>query len=148
MPLAGPAQLAAVEQEDLPVSDVGNSAIRISVVEGDKEVREYMVESLGLLGYRVNQAADGPAGRREIERDCPDLLIVDFLMPGVNGAEVVASAIRSAPHLSIIVATGYADMQAIDNVIGNETILRKPFQINELARTVRTALAQRTLNPH
>ena len=143
LPLAGREQIAASIVEDIPVSAAGNAEIRILVVEDDKEVREYMVESLGLLGYQVNQAADGAAGLREIERDRPDLLIVDFLMPGMNGAEVVASVNARAPGLPIIVATGYADMQAIDNVIGNDAILRKPFQINELARTVRTALAQR-----
>lgn len=144
LPLAAPDQLVQRHSEEVSEWSGENATIRILVVEDDKEVREYMVESLGLLGYQVNLAVDGPAGLREIERECPDLLIVDFLMPGMNGAEVVASVNASVPNLPIIVATGYADMQAIDNVIGNESILRKPFQINELARTVRSALAKST----
>jgi signal transduction histidine kinase/DNA-binding response OmpR family regulator len=120
-----------------------NGDFRILVVEDDAEVRQFMVESLEMLGYRVAQAEDGMAGIEQIAQELPDLLIVDFLMPGMDGAKVVAQVTATTPELPIIVATGYADMRAIDEVIGNNTILRKPFQINDLAKSVRTALANR-----
>jgi CheY-like chemotaxis protein len=71
----------------------------------------------------------------------PDLMIVDFLMPGMNGAEVVAKATSRYPNLPVIFATGYADMKAIEELIGCKSILRKPFQVAELVETVRVALA-------
>lgn len=115
---------------------------RILVIEDDPEVRQFMVESLEMLGYPVQQAADGITGLAAIKADAPDLLIVDFLMPDMNGAQVVAIVTEMLPKLPIIVATGYADMRAIDSVIGNNFVLRKPFQINDLAKLVGIALSQ------
>jgi FixJ family two-component response regulator len=68
-------------------------------------------------------------------------MIVDFLMPGMSGAELVSRATAKYPKLPIIFATGYADMKAIEEVIGNSTILRKPFPMGELVECVRAALA-------
>ena len=48
-------------------------------------------------------------------------------MPGMNGAEVIAAVREQYPHLPIIMATGYADMQAVEKVIGLDAVLRKPF---------------------
>jgi DNA-binding NtrC family response regulator len=64
------------------------------------------------------------------------------LMPGMNGAELVEKATAKYPQLPIIVATDYADMKAIDAVIGNNTVLRKPSQMGELVESVKVALAQ------
>jgi PAS domain S-box-containing protein len=115
---------------------------RILVVEDDAAVRQFMVDSLEILGYRVTQAEDGFAGLRRLETDNPDLLIADFLMPGMNGAELVAKAHALRPNLPVIVATGYFDMRALDKVIGSSFILRKPFQLGELATSVRYALSE------
>ncbi len=117
---------------------------KILVVEDDAEVRQFMVDSLKLLGYEVSEAEDGVSGLRKIATDLPDLLVLDFLMEGMNGAEVITKLNVLNPDLPIIVATGYADMRAIDQVIGKNAILRKPFQIDELARSVQTALHQRS----
>ncbi|HEV2609160.1 MAG TPA: ATP-binding protein [Noviherbaspirillum sp.] len=115
---------------------------RILVVEDDAAVRQFMVDSLEILGYRVTQAEDGFAGLKRLEMDNPDLLIADFLMPGMNGAELVAKAHALRPDLPVIVATGYFDMQALDKVIGSSFILRKPFQLGDLATSVRYALSE------
>ncbi|QOL51306.1 response regulator [Massilia litorea] len=113
---------------------------RILVVEDDDFVRESMVESLEALGHRVAQAADGEAGLRELLRARPDLIITDYLMPGMTGAELVQRARAELPGVPMIIATGYADMKAIEQVIGNDMLLRKPFQLAELATAVEKAL--------
>jgi CheY-like chemotaxis protein len=115
---------------------------KVLVVEDDPAVRHFMVECLEILGYQVAQANHGQAGLDQLEADRPDLLIADFLMPGMTGAELVEKATRKFPDLPVIIATGYADMHAIDQVIGANTVLKKPFQINELASCVRRALKQ------
>jgi CheY-like chemotaxis protein len=97
--------------------------VRILVVEDDDFVRESMVESLEALGHKVAQAADGEAGLRELLRARPDLIITDYLMPGMTGAELVQRARVALPGVPMIIATGYADMKAIEQVIGNDMLL-------------------------
>jgi CheY-like chemotaxis protein len=68
-------------------------------------------------------------------------MIVDYAMPGLSGAEVVARARTLAPGLPIIMATGYADMEPVDRVLQPENILRKPFRIDDLESAIRRALS-------
>jgi FixJ family two-component response regulator len=67
-------------------------------------------------------------------------MITDYLMPGMTGAQLVAAANREFPGLPMIIVTGYADMEAIDLVIGDNAVLRKPFQLVQLATAVERAL--------
>ena len=113
---------------------------RILVVEDDDFVRESMVESLQALGHTVAQAPNGEAGLRELERAQPDLIITDYLMPGMTGAELVRRARVLLPDVPMIIATGYADMKAIEQVIDDDMLLRKPFQLAGLAAIVERAL--------
>jgi CheY-like chemotaxis protein len=69
----------------------------------------------------------------------PDLLMVDLAMPGMNGLEVIAEARRLHPRLPVILATGYADVDVAQMSAEGCAILRKPFQIGDLARAVKTA---------
>ncbi len=130
---AAPASLPAAAAAPRP-------GVRILVVEDDDFVRESMVESLEALGHTVAQAPDGEAGLRELKRAAPDLIITDYLMPGITGAELVLRAREELPGVPMIIATGYADMKAIEQVIGDDMLLRKPFQLAELAATVERAL--------
>ncbi|MDF3036372.1 MAG: hybrid sensor histidine kinase/response regulator, partial [Paucimonas sp.] len=112
----------------------------ILVVEDDSQVRQFMVESLEILGYQVLYAEDGKSALAQLRAVRPDLLITDFLMPGMNGSELVKLAHQMYPELPTIIATGYADLHAIDEVIDREMVLRKPFQLNDLAYWVQHAL--------
>ncbi|RXZ33169.1 response regulator [Oxalobacteraceae bacterium CAVE-383] len=141
LPLASDEMIRNPAPENVKEAAQGSAQHSILVVEDDPEVRQFMVESLGMLGYPVREAANGLAGLAAIREQPPDLLIVDFLMPDMNGAQVVAAVTEILPQLPIIVATGYADMRAIDEVIGDNFVLHKPFQISELAKMVSTALS-------
>jgi signal transduction histidine kinase len=114
---------------------------RVLVVEDDGEVRAMLVESLRMLGYTVTEAADGQAGLNRLQDDNPDLLMVDFAMPGMNGIDVIAAARKMREDLPVILATGYADVDISGLAVKRCTILRKPFQLDDLARTVRLGLA-------
>jgi len=124
------------QEPQLPLKESGN----ILVIEDDNEVRQFIVESLEILGYTVQHAENGWFGLEKLQHATFDLIIVDFLMPGMNGAEVIAAVREQYPHLPIIMATGYADMQAVEKVIGLDAVLRKPFQISDLAGSVKRAL--------
>ena len=130
------------EQSLPPALPETRQGARILIVEDDNFVRESMVSSLEAFGHVVTQAADGEAGLRELQRARPDLIITDYLMPGITGAELMLRAREVFPGIPMIIATGYADMHAIDEVLGNDILLRKPFQLAELAVSVERALGR------
>ena len=70
----------------------------------------------------------------------PDLLMVDYAMPDMTGAEVICKARELWRDLPVILATGYADMAAVERLVGKPAILRKPFDITTLGAAVADAL--------
>ncbi|MBC7471339.1 MAG: response regulator, partial [Ramlibacter sp.] len=106
-------------------------------------VRRVIVECLGLIGYSVTEAADGTAGLASMVQSRPDLLVVDYAMPDMTGAEVISRARELWPDLPVILATGYADMAAVERLAGKPVILRKPFDITTLGDAVAGALQGR-----
>jgi signal transduction histidine kinase/CheY-like chemotaxis protein len=118
------------------------TAAHILVVEDDAFVRTSVVDSLQALGHHVTQAMHGPAALAEVARARPDLMITDYMMPGMTGVELMKQVRAMHPHLPMIMATGYADMKAVEEIIGDNGFLRKPFQLAELAASVDRALAR------
>jgi|GEM_PF-180505 len=116
-------------------------AATILVVDDDLDMRRMLVASLETLGYRVLEAADGSAGLAALAAGNPDLLMVDFAMPGMNGAEVAKAARERQPDLPIVFASGYAETAAIESVAGhNVPVLRKPFRLDDLQAIVAETL--------
>jgi signal transduction histidine kinase/ActR/RegA family two-component response regulator len=115
-------------------------ARKILVVEDDADVRRVIVECLGLIGYAVTEAGNGSEGLAAIAVSKPDLLVVDYAMPDMTGAEVISKAREMVGDIPVILATGYADMAAVERLVGKPAILRKPFDINSLGAAVAMAL--------
>ncbi|MDQ3124050.1 MAG: response regulator [Pseudomonadota bacterium] len=138
---AAEAAVAAPEEVFRAEADAEGPNQRILVVDDDEAVRRFIVECLQSLGYNVEEADGGEAALRLLEDARPDLMIADYAMPGMTGVDVVIQARTTEPTLPIIMATGYADMEAVDRVMPLENLLRKPFRLSELATAVRTALA-------
>jgi len=113
---------------------------RLLLIEDDAEVRRAIAESLMLLGYVVTEAPDGLSGLAALSSGPHDLLVVDYAMPGMNGAEVITKARAILPKLPVILATGYADMAEVGRVLGTHSILIKPFDIRTLSEAVSKAL--------
>jgi len=130
---SGPALVAPAE---------GLRGRTILLIDDDNAVREVTRAILHELGYRVLEAGSGGAALDLIEREPRiDLMIVDFAMPGMNGAEVARSAQAKRPALPILFVTGFADRTALAG-ISEAQIISKPFIDDELAHKVRLALAE------
>lgn len=113
----------------------------ILLVDDDEAVRETTAQMLDELGYKVVQAGSGGAALEILDsRRKVDLLVLDFAMPGMNGADVARAAAARRPGLPILFVTGYADLAAIAD-LGEDQVIRKPFEERELARRVTRALA-------
>jgi CheY-like chemotaxis protein len=116
----------------------------VLVVDDDPGVRQFLADSLDSFGYAVVEAANGEAGLEMLARAAPDLMLVDYAMPGMTGAEVARRARETHPHMPIVFASGYAETAALENVLDENTlILRKPFRLRELQEAVSNALRPR-----
>ena len=130
---------ANVSTELLESAENGN-AERILVVDDDHDVRAIMVSFLSDIGYVVHEAEHGDAALAMQKAVNPQLMIIDFSMPGTNGADVVKAARAVQPSLPILFVSGYADSAALEAATGSAPFLRKPFLPAELATAVRAAL--------
>jgi signal transduction histidine kinase len=131
---------AIPERPSTDGADAGHKNLRVLVVDDDSAVREVTAGILLDLGYGVVEAGSGGAALEVLDRQGEiDLLLLDFAMPGMNGAEVAREVHARRPELPILFVTGYADTEALD-VAGDDSILRKPFVEKDLAAKVRSAL--------
>jgi signal transduction histidine kinase/CheY-like chemotaxis protein len=136
---------ATAVAEDAPKLDVGalpeTRRAKILVIDDDDGVRQLIVECLEMLDYEIIEAAGGVEGLSLLTAERPDLMIVDYAMPGMSGVEVFQKARAVAPDIPILLATGYADMAAVAAVMDADKVLKKPFRIEALDKAVRAALA-------
>jgi signal transduction histidine kinase/CheY-like chemotaxis protein len=126
----------------IPMSG-GESQVRILVVDDDDQVRRYVTASLRDLRYDIIDAANGAAALDVLRAERIDLLVVDFAMPGMNGAEVARAARELRPNLPILMISGYADTAAVESALGPGRLLRKPFNVSELSAAVVNVLQSR-----
>jgi PAS domain S-box-containing protein len=107
------------------------------VVDDDPDVRGFLAESLEGLGCTVVSAASGTEGLRAIREWRPDLVLMDYAMPGMNGADVAREARKLHPGLPIVFVTGYAESEQLEAALGGDVpVLRKPFTLAQLASAV------------
>lgn len=116
-------------------------AHRILVIEDETEIAGYLRRGLTLEGFQVTVAADGPAGLAAAREQAPDLVILDVMLPGMDGFEV-ARRLRQALDAPIVMLT--ARDAVADRVTGLEQgaddYLIKPFAFEELLARIRAHL--------
>ncbi|MBA3675955.1 MAG: PAS domain S-box protein [Sphingosinicella sp.] len=116
----------------------------ILVVDDDPDVRDFLNDILQNLGHKVVTAASGEEGLDRLGEQEPDLMLLDYAMPTMNGAEVARAARKSHPNMPIIFVTGYAESEQIDRALeGDAAILRKPFGMADLAALLEQKLPRR-----
>ncbi|HYI49695.1 MAG TPA: response regulator [Allosphingosinicella sp.] len=116
---------------------------RIFVVDDDEDVRDFLADALLGLGHRVETLAGGAETLAALDKGAPDLVLVDFAMPGMNGAELAREVRARLPDLPIIFVTGFAESDQLENALGPDVpVLRKPFGIDDLAAMLASQLAR------
>jgi signal transduction histidine kinase/CheY-like chemotaxis protein len=116
----------------------------ILIVDDDPGVRQLLVNMTSALGHTPTVAVDGARGLVAVGQSQPDLVVVDFAMPGMNGAEFAKRLRDQHPRIPIVFVTGYADTGMIESVIGEQAlILRKPFRSSELRTILADAMRRR-----
>jgi signal transduction histidine kinase len=114
----------------------------VLVVDDEPEVREVIALMLEELGCSVLQAEHGQQALQMVETHQPAAMVIDFMMPGMSGAEIARATRSRWPDIRLVFATGFSQSQAITSAIGEGAIvLRKPFAPIDLADALTRALA-------
>lgn len=118
---------------------------RILIIEDDVSVRTLLEKSLGARGYKIKTAKDGLEGLTMLESDRPDLIIVDIMMPRLDGMTFVRAikGNNQTKAIPVIFLTAKNDPKTmIDGInVGARFYITKPFQHDELLSKVEKALA-------
>jgi two-component system, response regulator, stage 0 sporulation protein F len=115
----------------------------ILLVDDDAQVRETIGRGLAALGYAVREAESGAAALALLSEERPQLVILDYLMPGMDGAETAREISRIEPDLPIVFSTGHAALRALRSAAGEgASVLEKPFTLDELDTLIKETLAE------
>lgn len=116
----------------------------ILVVDDDPLVRASIGRAVTELGYRVVEAGDGAAALAAIEAGGITLVILDYVMPDMDGAAVGRAIAELDPDLPLVFSTGHAALRALRSAAGEEIeVLEKPFTLDELEALLLDKLAER-----
>jgi DNA-binding response OmpR family regulator len=113
----------------------------VLIVDDEPIVREVVVGYLQREGYRTLEAADGDRARELVERESPSLVVLDIMLPGIDGLEL-CRWIRGRSDLPVILLTARGDEtdRIVGLEIGADDYITKPFSPRELTARVRTVL--------
>ncbi|MEV6831984.1 response regulator transcription factor [Amycolatopsis sp. NPDC051102] len=122
---------------------------RVLLADDDRAIRESLVRALDLEGYRVTEVADGVSALATARRDEFDVLILDVMMPGVDGLGVCRVLRAEGDPTPILMLT--ARVETPDRVAGLDAgaddYLPKPFELDELLARLRALLRRTSSEP-
>ncbi|MDO4355559.1 MAG: response regulator transcription factor [Clostridia bacterium] len=116
-------------------------AERILIVEDEEKIARFVELELLHEGYRVDKSPDGRDGLEKMESGQYDLVLLDIMMPGLNGLEVLRRARRTVDTPVIMLTARDAVMDKVAGLdMGAEDYITKPFEIEELLARIRACL--------
>jgi len=117
----------------------------ILVVEDDRSLREGLELNFELEGFEVHTASDGDEGLRKAFDLCPDLIVLDIMLPGVNGLEILTELRERQQDVPVLIlsARDTTDNKVEGLGLGADDYLAKPFELPELLARVEVMLRRR-----
>lgn len=119
---------------------------RILIVDDDEMIRGLLTSTLVRMGFEIDVAADGMEALCVVERRRYDLIITDFHMPAMNGADLARAVKKRDPSCPIVAITGCHDASDLI-AAGVDRTIRKPFALEDIALAVQGELAGRRAGP-
>ena len=127
---------------DNPSSGSSERPISLLVIEDDENITTAINEYFSRAGYAVRAAGDGLAGVQSALQDRPDVILLDLMLPKMDGLAVCREIREKAPYIPILMLTAKDDV--VDKVLGLEMgaddYITKPFNLRELDARVRSVL--------
>jgi two-component system nitrogen regulation response regulator GlnG len=120
---------------------------RVLIVDDDKNICAILADLMKKEGLKPLVAYDGEKALKMVQADVPDLLLVDMMLPGMDGMEVLRKTREIAPDLPVVFITAHTDSRVAVKAIkeGAHDYLSKPFDNCEVIRVAHRALAEREL---
>lgn len=127
--------------EILPMPSTGS---RILLVDDESMIRQLIVGVLEGQGFRVLQAEDGRSAIKTFSENAVDLVILDMIMPGMKGEEVLQALRTISPDVKVVVSSGFMSEEQRDRLkeFGIEDFLDKPYREEDVLSSVRRMLAK------
>jgi CheY-like chemotaxis protein len=124
---------------------VAETGETILVVDDEPLVRDLLVQFLSLRGYRALGAKDGPEALSMVEQARPDLILLDLLMPGMDGVEVLRQLRQREYRGEVIIITGSHDEDSLDEAwaMGPQEVIGKPIDLEQLLMSIQLVLVCR-----
>jgi len=118
-----------------------NAPVRVLIIDDDERLTALLTEYLGRFGIAVRAAGHPHAGRRALQADPPDLVILDVMLPGTDGLSLCRS-IRETSRIPIIMLTARGDVadRVLGLELGADDYLPKPFEPRELVARIQAVL--------
>ncbi len=128
-------------QFTLPVRPTAAVA-EILVVDDDAAIREFLLGFLSNEGFRVSEAASGAQALDRLHQHQPDLVILDLVMPGMDGEETLHEIRRHWPALPVIISSGYAREELLSRLAACApfAVVEKPYRPEMLLNTIRALI--------
>jgi len=129
-------------------SDAAADALgTILAIDDEPDVVEMISVYFGNSGYRVIGAGHGSDGLMLAELDAPDVVLLDIMMPGIDGVEVLQQVRTRWPDMPVIMLTAMANEEIAKGALrrGAFDYVRKPFEWEHLERVVAAALTTRKI---
>jgi len=120
----------------------------IMVVDDEQTILGLLDHTLKPAGYDVVLASDGSSALKLLERHSPDLVILDIMMPGLNGFQVLR-LMRQRSNVPVMMLTARREVETLRDALnlGADDYVRKPFGTQELLARIRAKLRRAEKNP-
>ena len=120
----------------------------VLLVEDEPGTMTTVALLLEMLGHRVSRAANGKRALALLQQEQPDVVVTDYMMPHMNGLELIAAMKADASLAAVpIVLTSAAMPAHVDREVAADAFLRKPYRIDELTGAIDRALQRRRTPP-
>jgi len=105
---------------------------RIFLIDDDNDLLEILEEVLVTAGFSVQQLTDSDQVLRQVKAEQPDLVVVDYLLPGINGGEICAQLKKDPQtgHIPVILMTAYPRVMLSLGNYGCDELIEKPFDMD------------------
>jgi len=120
---------------------------KILIIEDDKFLRELIVQKLTKEGYEIAEAVDGEEGVKKFKEEMPDLVLLDLILPGIDGFEVL-SRVKKDPEVSsvpVIILSNLGQKDDVErglNLGAVDYLIKAHFTPGEIIDKIKLVLAQ------